>query len=501
MPHPPDDPALLDRRTTLKGLGALLGVGATACAGEGPKAGAAADSGAAPAGDSGQPEGDPAPTEMGWPLLRHRIDTVVVLCMENRSFDHYFGALSLLEEHPDVDGLTAEMSNPHPEGHEVPVFLTEVWCLEDPPHSWRTSRVQWNEGANDGFVIAFHDREPDVAHEAMGYFDRPSLPAFYELADAFTLCDRWFGSQLSSTWPNRFYLHCADNGGETGNSFPTVEVVSIYDRLVEAGWTWGCYYGNAPFLILVPDRRPDEPQFMPVEQFFVDAAAGTLPNVVMVDPVFGRADDHPPAHPVAGQVFAAQIYEALRSSPQWERCVFVITYDEHGGFFDHVPPPELPDDRADEGFGQAGFRVPTLVVGPYVKQNHVSHVVYDHTSILALIQQLFELEPLRMRDAAADPMLDVFDENALLEGVPRAGPVLATIEADEAELFARECVTLLDGRELTVTGQPELEAVLDAAPERLAVDRRHLTDALHRSLVDQAEKAGIVRVHRGESRL
>ncbi len=496
----PGGPATLDRRTALKGLGALLGVGATACAAPGadksaPDSTGPGDTGPADTGpaDTG-PAGDPAPTEMGWPLLRHRIDTVVVLCMENRSFDHYFGALSLLEDHPEVDGLQAEMANPHPDGSSVPVFLTEVWCLDDPPHSWSSSRVQWNGGANDGFVAAFHDRAPDMAHEAMGYFDRPSLPAFYELADAFTLCDRWFSSQLSSTWPNRFYLHCADNGGEHGNTLPSVPVESIYDRLTAAGHSWGCYYSNAPFMIVVPDRRPDEPQFMEIERFFTDAAAGTLPNVVVVDPVFGRADDHPPAHPVAGQIFVAQIYEALRQSPHWERCLFVVTYDEHGGFFDHVAPPELPDERADEGFGQAGFRVPTLVCGPYVKAGHVSHTVHDHTSVLAFLEGLFAVEPLRARDAAADPMLGVFDEAALLAGSPRPGPALSVIEADEEELFARECVTLLDGRPLPTTGQPELEAVLDAAPVRLRVDRRDQTDAIHRALVQRAEASGLVRI-------
>ncbi len=490
MSKPALPPSLLDRRTTLKGLGAMMAAG---CAPSGPKPGA--DDGNSPL-DSG----DAAPTEFGWPLLRHRIDTVVVLCMENRSFDHYFGALKLLEQHEDVEGLTEDMSNALPDGTAIPPFLSDAYCVSDPPHSWNSSRDQWNEGANDGFVTAFHNRDPDAAHEAMGYFDRTTLSAFYELSDHYTLCDQWFGSLLSSTWPNRFYLHCADNGGQHGNSFPTEPVVSIYDRLTHKGLSWGCYFANVPFLMVVPDRQPDEPQFMEVEHFFADAAAGTLPNMVVVDPIFGRADDHPPAHPVAGQIYAAQIYEALRNSPQWERCLFVITYDEHGGFFDHVPPPELPDDRAAEGFGQAGFRVPTLLVGPWVKPGHVSHVVRDHTSILAFVENLFEVDALRMRDAAADPMLEVFDEAALLAGTPREGVALTPIDADEDEIFAAECVTtggiLADGPTAPVTGQPELEAWIDAHPVPLRVDRRLQTDALHRALVAQAEKDGLVTIRR-----
>jgi len=477
-PHPS-----VDRRTALQGLGVLLAGCATP-----PKS---SDS-AGPA-DSGTVD---LPDEFGWELLRHRIDTVVVLMMENRSFDHYLGALSLVEGRTEVDGLTEDMSNPHPDGSDVLVFPSGIFCLSDPPHGWNSCHDQWNDGANDGFVREFEDRHAGVGHEAMGFFGRETLTAHYHLADHFVVCDQWYASVMSSTWPNRYYASCAENGGMQGNDFPLEPVESIYTRVAAKGLSWASYFNNAPFLVLLPDRTPQEPEFTEMERFFEDAAAGTLANVVLVDPVFGKNDDHPPAHPVAGQIFIAQVYEALRKSPQWDRTLLVVTYDEHGGFFDHAPPPTAADDRADEGFDRLGFRVPTLVVGPWVKPGHVSHTVRDHTSILAFIEHLFELDPLTARDAAADPMLDVFDADAVLAGTPVEGPAVPTIEADEDELYAPECqyeVSFFTQREGYVTLQPELEEFLNAQPPGLRVDRRALTDDLYRGLLDRAEADGILK--------
>ncbi len=488
----PKSPVLpsVDRRTALQGLGALLAGCATSPSSNKARTAAPTDTGS-------------IPDEFGWELLRHRIDTVVVLMMENRSFDHFLGAMSLVENHPDVDGLTEDMSNPHPDGSEVKVFPSGIFCLSDPPHSWNSCHRQWNEGANDGFVAEFEDRHADVGHEAMGFFDRSTLTTTYHLADHFVVSDQWFSSVMSSTWPNRFYASCAQNGGMTGNDFPIEAFDSIYTHLANAGHTWGCYFHNAPFMILLPDRQPSEPEFQDIEAFYEAAAAGTLPNVVMVDPLFGKADDHPPAHPVSGQIYISQIYEALRRSPQWERTLFIVTYDEHGGFYDHVSPPLMADDRADEGFDQTGFRVPTLLVGPWVKPGHVSHTVRDHTSILAFIEKLFELQPLTARDAAADDLLDIFDADALLSGTPKEGPPAPVIVADEEELFAPDCVYdtgffTLRGDYITL--QPELEEYLNQLEPGLAIDRRHETDALFEAMLQRAERDGLVkRVRRGAS--
>ena len=478
----------MDRRTALKGLGALAALSTMSCK---------ADESTKKPADTGSDDDGPPP-EMGWPLLRERVKHVVIVMMENRSFDHYFGALTLEEGRTDVEGLTAEMSNPHPDGREIGPFLSTQFCVEDPPHGWSSCHDQWNGGKNDGFVSEFYDRHAGagIAEEAMGYFNRDTLSAFYTLADHYVLCDHWFCSVLSSTWPNRFYSHAAQNAGIEGNDFADYDFDSLYTRLRAKGIPWKDYFSNVPFTMLLNDVNPEDPEMTLVEQFYDDAANGALPTVSVVEPIYGKADDHPPAHPKAGQIFVASIYEALAASPHWEETLLIITYDEHGGFFDHVDPPALPDIYAKQGFGQAGFRVPTLVVGPWVKPGHVSKVVYDHTSMLAFLGKLLQFEPLTERDAAADPMLDVFDEDALVAGTPHDPVALAPIRATEEEIYAEECLALggfLDP--VFPTHQPELEAYLEATyePARLArVDRRLVSGELYEDLLVRAEALGLL---------
>src|SRR5262249_26126421 len=152
-----------------------------------------------------------------------------------------------------------------------------------------------------------------------------------------------------------------------------------------------------------------------------DAAAGKLPPVTYIDPMFTANDDHPPHHPLLGQQLIAATYQALATSPHWERCLFVICYDEHGGFFGHVSPPsDAADERAADGFNQLGFRVPTLVIGPYVKQGYVSSVRRDHTSALRHIENVHGLAPLTMRDAAATDLSECLDEARLASGAASA---------------------------------------------------------------------------------
>jgi phospholipase C len=476
------------RRATLQGLAALL---TTACSpsSRSPNKQGGTDQ----PSDTGSGEDSAGPYLDLLGLVRRQIDTVVVVMMENRSFDHAVGARSLILGDPEVDGLQAGFSNPHPDGGEVLVFPTEVDCVSDPPHSWNSSHEQWNAGANNGFVSTFYERDPEAAHEAMGYLEPEQQPTTNTLADEFVLCDAWFSSLMSSTWPNRFYLHCAQCGGIRGNDLPTSEYPSIYDSLTAAGRTWGSYYSNLPFMMLLPDRMVTDPQFAPIERFFEAAAAGSLPNVSVVEPIFGTNDDHPPAHPLAGQIFLAQVYEALRQSPQWGRCVLIITYDEHGGFFDHVSPPTAADLYATEGFDQLGFRVPTLIVGPFQKRAQVSHIPRDHTSFLAFVETLFELAPLTPRDEAADDLLDTFDEQALRDQTPRSGPQLVPIVADEAEIYADNCVTDSVFVRMPGTGQPELEAWADTNLAGHPADRRAMTPQLRRDLLDIAKKLGVWR--------
>jgi len=338
------------------------------------------------------------------------IDHIVVVMMENRSFDHYFGALSLAEGLP-VDGLSGAESNPNLEGQAIPVFNTQLWTHgEDPPHSWNASHAQFNAGVNDGFVREHQDHGAQAYEEAMGYYLRDQLPVYHGLIDAYQLCDRWFASVMTSTWPNRHYLHCATSNGAQGNT--SIDgVTSIFDQLADAGISHRYYYANLPFVLTYGADGGSE-HIQTIDNFFIDAEAGDLPSFCIVEPILSGGltvgnDDHPPADVREGQAFIASIYEALAASPNWERCLLVVVYDEHGGFHDHVPPPLTADPNP--GFEQLGFRVPAMVVGPQVRRGCVNGTVFDHVSIAATVAVRWGLDPLNDRVAATNDLSSCID--------------------------------------------------------------------------------------------
>lgn len=383
------------------------------------------------------------------------VDHVVFVMMENRTFDHYFGSLSLVEGRTDVDGLTGTEANALPDGTPVSSFRLSNLCVTDPPHGWSSSRNQFAEGANTGFVTEhFVDvQTPSVASEVMGYHDRAVLPFYYGLADEFTLCQRWFSSVMGPTWPNRYYFHTAQSAGLRSNEILPTAIPSLYDLLDEAGISWRYYFTDLPFVALLALRneagnglRIDFDKLgrygrniVPVERFAADAASGNLATVSIVDPSFALADDHPPHHVHLGQAFVSSLVHSLAASPLWEKSLMLLTYDEHGGFFDHVPPPKAADERASDGFDQLGFRVPSMAIGPWVKRGQVSSEVLDHTSPLAFIQWRWGLPSLTQRDAAANRLLDVFDLARLASRKPRAAPTLPEVVVDRSQ-FRPYCV-------------------------------------------------------------
>ncbi|MEQ9503891.1 MAG: alkaline phosphatase family protein [Deltaproteobacteria bacterium] len=428
--------------------------------------------------------------------LSESIDTVVLLMMENRSFDNYYGAMSMVEGRRGLDGLLPSMKNPDLAGEAVAVHPADLNCIADPRHSWTSSHRQFNEGKNDGFVTE-HERRYgfEERHRPMGYFDRRTLPAHYGIGGHYTICDRWFSSLMTSTWPNRFYTLGAQNNGIRGNDFEgDYSFINIYDRLGRAGIPWSVYYGNISFSSLFPRKYPQD-NFRELMRFFDDAEAGTLPNFVMVEPIYGRNDDHPPEHPLAGQVLIQAIYDALAKSPQWERSLFIVTYDEHGGFFDHVAPPKVPDLFADDGFDQLGFRVPAFVAGPFVKQGHVEHTVFDHTSVLAFVERLWGLNPLTPRDAAANDLSVLLDERRLRDDRPAAPLDLPRIDAEESVIYAPECVVSIGpfAGALDLFGQPELTAFVANRFAGTSFDRRHQTDTIYEDFLKHAERRGVLR--------
>lgn len=401
-------PAMMKRRDALKtigGLGAAAGAAALlpGCGGNGDKNPDAA----VPSPDAPAPDAPPPPVG---------ITTYVYMMMENRSYDHFFGARSMLEGKPG-DGLTPAMVNKDKDGKTIALYTPnkDQLCVLDPPHGWDAAHLQWNNGMNDGFVTEQQKDHPGSI-ESMQYITREDVPVTWALADKYATADRWFCSVMGPTWPNRFYWHTGTSGGLQANIIPPngIDWPSIYHRLDAKGIDWGYYYGSVP--LVATFKGLDVSHVRRFSQFLADAAAGTLPPVVYIDPAFNDNDDHPPVHPINGQELISVVYKALAASPQWQNCMLVITYDEHGGFFDHVSPPKTVDDLAAMGFDQMGFRVPTLVAGPYIKEGHVSSTVYDHCSALRHLEKAFNLEPLNQRTMAANDLSDFIDAERLAAG-------------------------------------------------------------------------------------
>lgn len=410
------------------------------------------------------------------------ITTYVFMMLENRSYDHYFGARSMLEGKPG-DGLQMSFTNNDVNDKPIAPWQPTVdqMCNPDPPHGWRTLHNSWGTGKNcDGFV-----RQHQIEHNSttlidpMQYLTRTQLPISYALADAYTTCDRWFCSVMGPTLPNRAYWHAATSFGigpsdaannEILTAFSSVPVPTIYHRLRDKGIDWAYYYGSIAVLALLGNPGPYQLDLGASEgkgtgnirqfgdykgntgQFFKDAAAGTLPPVTYIDPFFYLNDDHPPIHPINGQILISAVYRALATSPQWKNCMLVVTYDENGGFYDHVSPPTTADDSLAKygvaGFEQMGFRVPTLVAGPYVKPGYVSSVTYDHTSALKHLQTAFGLETLNVRMDAANDLMDCIDLEALAAGTPRDPIELPMINVNDWPMDPVACTHAGGFREL-----------------------------------------------------
>jgi phospholipase C len=360
------------------------------------------------------------------------IDTVVVLMMENRSFDHIFGELSKSGQ-PDAEGPPEGVTNPDSNGNPIARFHQTDYCFRDTNHEWDGSHVEFDDGKNDGFVVANEDGAGDGTR-AMGYYDATDLPWLYAAANAYAISDRHFASVMGPTFPNREYLYAATSYGRTVNSVFTEGENANFMSLLEdynaahekSPVTWHIYYEGVPgpaiFLDTATKYLDNITRF---QSFLDDTAAGMLSNVNILDAnirdEWGGGDDfHPPGDPQVGEAFLAQIVDALTHSPQWPHMALFITFDEHGGLYDHVPPPKAcaPDSLAPTGnngvpapydFAQLGFRVPLIVVSPYARPHFVSHVVSDHTSILRFIEARFRLPALTARDANADPLYDLFD--------------------------------------------------------------------------------------------
>jgi phospholipase C len=335
------------------------------------------------------------------------IEHIVVVTMENRSFDHFFGWF------PNADGQQAGLTfvDANNVAHATYSLSGDTTgCPHpDPDHSYNGARVEYDAGKMDGFLRAGSN---DVF--SIGYYGEQDIPFLANLARSYTTCDRYFVSILGPTFPNRLFLHSAQTDRLT-NSIAFTSLPTIWDRLAAAGVSGRYYFNNVPVVALWG------PKYLDISRDFgafkSDAANGTLPAVAYLDPRFTTIDDglgnddHPHADIRRGDRFLYDAFEALANGPGWSSTVFIVTFDEWGGFFEHVSPPRATaannvDTDLIDGKALLGFRVPTIIASPLTRgvENNplVSHLTFDHSSILKLIEWRWGLAPLTPRDASTD---------------------------------------------------------------------------------------------------
>jgi len=411
-------------------------------------------------------------------------DSVVVLMLENRSFDNLIGFLYTDDKNRSpngdpYDGLTGDETNPDPKGKPVQVKrelkISNV-PNPDPGEEFQHINMQLFStqapppGAvpsNQGFVLDYANvvkasstPKADISQIMRGY-DPSMIPCMAEIIRRYAVCDRWFASVPSQTWPNRSFVHAAQSNGHVNNApdNPLLwHIPTIYNRMASAGGTsWSVYYDEAFVSLTWLQMSQLWPvgywkHFHPFDQFLHDANAGTLPAYSFIEPNFfhnpltGEAatDQHPIHDVVVGDSFIGKVFNAVVTSPQWlaNKVLFIITYDEHGGCFDHVKPASnaTPPKKGKGDFGfdfkRFGVRVPTIVVSPYVKKGSVFRAPdgkpdYDHTSILATLERRFGIKALTARDAAA---LDL--GGILTLANPRKDSAPLSIPQPKAAMFA-----------------------------------------------------------------
>ena len=387
------------------------------------------------------------------------IDHIVVLMMENHTYDNILGMLGR------GDGFTIGLNgrptatNPYPDGSVQHAFHMPTTCQlhARPSNEWSASHNAFDDGRNDGFVrtnISPAIPEP-VGGVAMGYWSGVDLPFTYSLARTFPIGDRWFASTLDQTIPERRYLIAGTSAGNTddfgtgvGNVVPDVgfaiPALTIFDELDAFGISWTDYAQDYPLgatanVFPVTDGVQEAIKQKTFDQFFGDAAAGTLPSFSLLDPNFGTESQENPQNIVVGEAMMSRVVQALGASPQWSHSLLVITYDEGGGYYDHVPPPVAlapdlippitqPGESSYDGFARYGFRVPSIVVSPYSKPGAVTHVLHDHTSVLAMIERKWNLPALTYRDANANDLTDFLSMGALADQQPTF-PTLPALDA------------------------------------------------------------------------
>ena len=364
------------------------------------------------------------------PQIKH----IVVLMMENHSFDNVLGLIGR------GDGFTLDShgqptaTNPDGHGNLIHAFHMPTECqTRGIGNDWKVAHEAYDNGKQDGFVTG-------TTAEAMGYFTRDDLPFTCGMATTFPIADRYFCSAMAQTDPNRRYLIAGTSLGLIDDTFPTEVPPNgvIFQQFDKHGITWKDYYSTLPtmgvFLPLLSDPAM-RAGLARIDEFYTDAAAGTLPSFSLVEPDYDKQSEEDPQDVQFGDQFVGKVVNAVMSGPGWPSTMLIWTYDEHGGYYDHVPPPRAvpPDDVPPAlapgdppgGFDRYGFRVPAGVVSPFARRHYVSHTVYDHTSILKTVEEKWNLPALTRRDANASSLFDMVDFSSTPFHTPPVLPAAA----------------------------------------------------------------------------
>lgn len=350
------------------------------------------------------------------------IEHVIVILQANRSFDHYFGT------YPGANGFPKDLAVPVDPFNEESNTYVKPFHLEstrtiDPAHSERIAKIAYNDGLMNGFIYIqnLYGRNGSLV---MGYYDYRELPYYWNFASEYVLCDNFFSPFMGSGIANYLYLCAGTSGGYRDVPPEGIEIRTIFDVLEEKGISWKVYINNynpeinytntnarevkknqlfwMPLLAMprYVDNSTLFSKIVDIKEYSLDLKSDSFPNVSYL--VLPGRSEHAPGDVTAGQRFVASLVHELMRSKYWYNSVFILTYDESGLWYDHVPPPQVDD----EGYG---FRVPALIISPYAKKGYIDNTLYDTTSILKFIEWLYDLPPLAERDAKANNLLNAFD--------------------------------------------------------------------------------------------
>ena len=375
-----------------------------------------------------------------------QLQHIVVLMMENRSFDHMLGSLKAVN--PQIDGVTPDLSNPDTNGNPVqaqPLAEFQAQLQPDPDHHFPAVDLQIFGGSTDpnrvanmqGFVKSYFNQQKDVAHsqKIMYYFAQNQLPVLTTLALQFAVFNRWFASIPGPTICNRAFAHYGTSFGRVDMNliYLNEPFKSIYDRLIGATPKHTSklyYYDTTSSTMEITNLLQNQPElFGTFPQFLDDCAKGNLTDYSFIEPNYNdhegdsgeevANDQHPDHNVQAGELFIAQVYNAIKSSPLWPNTALLIVYDEHGGIYDHVVPPACKPDQFtasanDTGtgmpfaFDRLGVRVPAILVSPWIPAGTVVNRVFDHASIPATITKFFlgDYSPRSPRETNADVFIE-----------------------------------------------------------------------------------------------